>query len=521
MGTPVEKSNLISVSYEEGAAPYHNESLGMSIAPEDAARLVETGDQYQAQDPSLDLYSDVAVHQNGAPQRVQLRTLIVEAGQGTAWAVAELDFFLSKGLGPVDSQELNVCFDACEANVADILVQLKQGDGVQREEASKSLLGVILGQPYDGGDSLPDLQRGLLVAAGQISRQTQGEEFYQEVARLDEAQRSRLWEISRDSRLQPDPKLLVTLKNLQTPTQQISKSDPRDLPKREAASPQGGGNPPVVKEARQGQAVSPAFPPAGAPSQALAVQGGTPALIEQILTENFSRISQEHSYLPPNGGKALTQRLTEIVLNPRLTPVQISQTLYHAVLARAWAHDAFTSAEKNYGEFRPVAARIAGMIVSRLGLAGKDSAEPRRDFTPQPHGGNGILTQPWRPPAGRQEAIFSNKAYAHRTPAAFLSPSQSLGLFTGSEGGTPTGVLSSYANSSAAAAGMMGIPFLSLVAAHPLQGPSSKSQNRPRYFIEGPSATPGESHGGTGGQSSGQGRERQGQGKNPETVFVA
>jgi hypothetical protein len=529
MTEAVEKNKLISVSYEESPASYHNEELAMSIAPEDALAVGEvsqealapTPDQYQGRLTGLSLETlvetDVAVRQEGVPPSIQLRSLIVEAGRGAPWAVDELENFLTRTLGLKDASQLNLCLDSCEANVADILVQLRQGDELQRQEAARSLLGIILGQPRDAGVNVDDLKRGLLVAAGQIAKVTKSETFYREVAQLDEQQQQNLWTMSHDSRVKPDPKLLLTLKENLTKSPEAKQEERENISEStETKAILAGSSASPVGETGVAAITSAAL---NSPTtKALAWPNGGLTLIEQILDETLPQTSEQQRFLQGSGGQTLSQRLSEITQNPSLTTAQISQGLYYAILGKALGHFDFTSAQQHYGELRPVAAQIAGAIIARLGLASEAKTYLKGDYS--------ALRADEKKPGRELNAAIEATA-SGRTPLSLAASrsysipmTQSLGIFAKGEGNSLSSASGILATSSAVAAGMMAIPFLSLVGGTQRTQVGSRSDSRPSYFIEGTTTAQGESHGGTGGQSS-QRQQQERQSQNPETVFLA
>lgn len=523
MSDIIEKTGVISVAYEEIPASYHNEELGMSIAPEDAAELspeaVSNQDRYQSTLTGLDLNTSIAIRHEGVPPTIRLRSLIVEAGRGTGWAVDELEIFLTQSLGMRDPSELNLCYDACEANVADILVQFRHGDPVQRREAARSLLGIILGEPRDGGENLADLKRGLLVAAGQLSEQTRSDIFYQVVSELDEPQQQELWTMSHDSRLMPDPKLLITLKENRTQNQNPQAQRDTEANSEDESTPRslGGGVLPIASQVL-GTPTPLSVTPTTASSTGLALTfpNGGLQLIEQILAQSTPRSSEQQRFLQGAGGQALSQRLSEIAQNPRLTPSQISQGLYYAILSKGMNHPEFTSSERHYGEFRPVAAQIAGAIIARLGLGSDPKQLLKGDYSASKSTEKKIsdaVVETSEPVLTDATSSTSQRSYG-------LSPARSLGIFADPEAPSTPTATGVFAASSAVAAGMMAIPFLNLVARAIQPQGESRSDSLPGYFVEASTTAQGDSHGGTGGQSS-QGQQQDRRSSQSDQVVVA
>jgi len=82
--------------------------------------------------------------------------------------------------------------------------------------------------------------------------------------------------------------------------------------------------------------------------------------------------------------------------------------------------------------------------------------------------------------------------------------------------------LGTVANSSTAAAGMMGINFLALAGGSSLPALSRGSNSRPHYYVEGATASERDGNSGSGSGSSGQGQQDQGQDHGQgENVFMA
>jgi hypothetical protein len=176
------------------------------------------------------------------------------------------------------------------------------------------------------------------------------------------------------------------------------------------------------------------------------------------------------------------------------------------------AHPEFTSTQNHYGELRPVAAQIVGTILTRLGLT-SDSKALKGEISAEKFPGGKI-------PDGTESLASNPASYSSGTRLGDSLPAaRSLGIFANPEDNGALLANSALATSTAVAAGMMGIPFLSLVAGNSQTQVGSRSDSRPSYFVEGTTTAQGESHGGTGGQSS-QGQQDH-HPQNPETIFLA
>lgn len=496
MGDNLEKTQSISSSYD----PYANEDLGMSIAPQEAVPLVSS----QADSPE-DFFGtepvslDTPVQIGNSPQQTDLRFLLVSAGQGQPWAVSALENFLEDRLAPMSNMDM--CYLSCEDNVGQILTQLRHGDAEQQREAAKSLLGIILDQTPDNGEDFTALRRGLLVAGRKISEITDSQIFNQEIAQLDPASKRQIVQLQNQNHVPENTNRTEVAQQSEAPAHG----------RETAAGPIGGA--PALGKTQEASASVPLASVQGSSNFQTPVPSPASTLVTQVLQNALPEGSQAQRFLSESPAKALATRLTELVQIPSLSPRQLNESIYYAVLNTALRHPDVVSAEDHYGEIRPVARQIANAVTHGLG-----NGEPAITLANNPHHNDSPSTRNPTPDLPLHE-LSHKKAENDLSEIGFGSLLNLL-AYTNQESAFQT-ALGTLANSSTVAAGMMAVNFMDLAGRPGFHTLSKHSTARDPYYIEDATNANGHSQGGSGQGSSGQnpGRDSQNPSRD-DTVYA-
>lgn len=479
----------------------------MSIAPDQTQSFANNTssepDPLDSFQTPLTLDTQVPVREGSRTRQVAIRNLLEEAGRGRTWALDALDSFLAERLTAYESNN-QMCYLSCEDNIGPILTQLRSHDPIERREAAKSLLGIILGEAPDAVGTSNDLRRGLLVAARKISEINQDRTFYEEMAQLDPASRQRIRQLVQQGQIPSDPQLMQATR--------VQGDNP--------SQPNRGSQSPASQLAQGGGGIGPSAPlPAGPQATAVAYGAPTPVsssglegLIENTLTKALADHGLQDSFLSGSTRSTVTARLQEILQTPGLSTAQISQTLYYAILGRTWTHPDFSSVENHYAEFRPAARQVAGDLLQRLGLtvgsrAGTDTSAPTLVQ------GEGSPTLASRSDAAGHPATGRSLSTAKTGLTGWLGTGSEVAVAAPGTG-IPT--------TSSVAAGMMGVNFFALAGRPIWQSTGFGGGDRPDYFVEGATPTDGESHHGSQSQSDGdQDQGHQDSSGAGENIFVA
>lgn len=505
MGAPIDKTSTIST----GSDPFANEELGMSIAPQDAQNYVST-DNLSSQPidsfaEPLTLDSTISVNQGSQVRQVAIRDVLEDAGRGRIWAIDALDTFLTQRLDAY-SPETQVCYESCQDNIGPILAQLRSDDVTERREGVRSLLGILLGQATDADETSDDLRRGLLVAARKISEIKQDDIFYQELAQLDPASRQQIRQLVNNGQIPSDPQLMQATR-VQPNESQNQNAEAESAPA-EVAHGGGGISPEALAAAQSSSEATPASQASTSPSLNFANFEG---LVQNSVSKALADHGLSEDFLGGQSIRGLQNRLQDILHTPGLNTSQVSQTLYYAILNRAWQNPEFTSTENHYAEFRPAARQVAQDILRRVGIPESSGGQslPNELAIGTSRLAQGTETStPSAPPPGvrstRPEgfALGSLQGPAQNPDAAPTTPG--LGL--------PT--------TSTVAAGMMGLNFFAL-AGRPVWQSLGFNSDRPEYFIEGATAADGEDHHGSGSDSDQQDEQSRQDASGSDNVFVA
>ncbi len=504
MGDPIEKTSLVSSGYQSFA----NEELGMSIAPADQVGYYTdqntsslSSDSFES---TLTLDTKVPVRDGSQVRQMPIRGLLEEAGRGRTWALDALDSFLEERLSAYESNN-QMCYLSCEDNIGPILTQLRSQDSVERREAARSLLGIILGQAPDALTSSDDLRRGLLVAAQKISNINQDHIFYEELAALDPQSRQQIRQLVQQGQIPSDPQLMQATRVRQGESPDQSPATAAS----DAPVARGGGSlSPSGTDSSQAAEVSLAHQPT---NRSLAAKTTYEGIIQSSLDKALSDGSVAESFLSGPARSGVATRLHEILQTPGLSTSHISQTLAYAILGRAWSDPDFSSVENHYAELRPAARQVATDILNRLGFG-------RSENTAVNTGAHLGIPQTGTAISG---ATLPRRGLA-RADSTLLGSPQIKGLSFGGIDGVSSAVGAPLPTSSSVAAGMMGVNFFALAGRPVWQSMGFSGNDRPEYYVEGATASEGEGHHGSDSQSGDQqDSSRQESAGGGENIFVA
>lgn len=482
----------------------------MSIAPADAQNY---SSEDQASSQALDSFAEpltldstIPVNQGSQVRQVAIRSLLEDAGRGRSWAIDALDTFLTQRLDAY-AAETQVCYTSCQDNVGPILAQLHSDDATERREGVRSLLGILLGQATDAEATSDDLRRGLLVAARKISEIKQDDIFYQELAQLDPSSRQQIRQLVSSGQIPSDPHLMQATR-VQPNESQSESPEAEEAPAKLAHG--GGGISPEALAAAQNTSESTSV------DQASPLPSLNFPNFEGLVQNSVSKALADHGlsedFLGGQNLRGLQNRLQDILQTPGLNPSQVSQTLYYAILNRAWQNPEFTSTEHHYAEFRPAARQVAQDLLRRVGL---------QDHLGGSHLPNGNTSEVTRPAQGAESTPPTaprSRIRSSRSEGLSLESLQVSGQSTDAAPPTPGLGLPT---TSTVAAGMMGLNFFAL-AGRPVWQSLGFNSDRPEYFIEGATAADGEDHHGSGSDSGQQDEpSRQDSSGSGDNVFVA
>lgn len=486
------KTNAISKAYERFA----NEDLAVSIDPasltsdhaEEICTSQAPGDHYENYDASQDLLTFATAVPLSQPERFGNKThmsisqLVKAAGSKNLTrakhAQEELRTVLRDQIAPNANQAQDMSHrDPDEGLVNALALMSTPGDSpeaVQRRLDGVEILRLLL--EANEGDT--DFLRGIMVVAAEINNP----ESIHLVAELADQNRQVFQEIH-------------DLPNRQEVQQEIAQTRSKSLVA-QGNAPTGGG---AVEKSMAATTEAPGLVALAGNAATLPVD--TTNLVSQVLDTHLGRSNAARYLLTTGPGKALENRLSEVLGDSRLTTSQRFPGLYYAVLGKAFAHPELNSTDPQYGELRPVANGIARDVLRSVGL---EDAIP--SFSPagiQDSASAGVELKGAKVLAATQGSGSKRMASASNG----FGLDSSLGIFTG-EGSPAVPFLPGLQpTSSTAAAGMMGINFLALAGRPGMDSVGWGTSDEPDYFVKGLDSAEADSHSGSQGGFSGDGEE--------------